>query len=279
MTSLLEVANLTVRFARGDGGAAVSDVSLSVHEGETLGVVGESGCGKTTTARAVLRLLPRGTAVSGSVRFGGRDLLGMPKRELRRLRWHELALVPQSAMNSLDPVRTVESQFIEIIRVHVRCSRREARRTVHAALADVGIDPDRGSSYPHQFSGGMRQRALIAMATVLRPRLLIADEPTTGLDVIVQDQVLRTLEQVQQRHGLAVLLVTHDLGVVAEMCDRIAVIRQGEIVEVGTVSEVILNPQHEYTARLIAAAGHHAQTTAEERAVALASTPGTERDR
>ncbi|SEF18889.1 ABC transporter ATP-binding protein [Jiangella alba] len=253
--SLLEVDDLTVTYA-GAGAPSVRDLSLRVEPGETLGLVGESGCGKSTTVHALLRLLPAGTSVAGRVRFQDRDLLGLPRRDLRGIRWRDVALVPQSAMNSLDPVRTVESQFVEVIRIHRRCSRKHARGLARDALAEVGIDPARGSSYPHQFSGGMRQRAMIAMATILQPSLLIADEPTTGLDVVVQDQVLGALETVQRRHGLAVVLVTHDLGVVAELCDRIVVMREGRMVETGTVEDVILRPRDEYTARLIAAVEH-----------------------
>jgi ABC-type glutathione transport system ATPase component len=251
---LLSVQGLTVDYAGAGALRAVDDVSFDVQPGEVVGLIGESGSGKTTIARAILRLLPSNASVSGEIRFDDIDLRALPARGLRPLRWKRLAFVPQSAMNSLDPVRKVGRQLADVIRAHESVSRADAWARARAALASVGIDPGRADDYPHQFSGGMRQRALIAMSTILKPQLLIADEPTTGLDVVVQDQVLGELQRVCRTEGIAAVFVTHDLGVAAEMCSRLVVMRHGRAVEAGSVEDVLLRPHHDYTQELLESA-------------------------
>lgn len=250
--AVLDVRHLSVGFPTRHGPvAALQDLSFAISGRETVGLIGESGSGKTTAVKAILRLLSPTARTGGAVSFLGHDLSTMPEPDLRRLRWTQLALVPQAAMNSLDPVQPVDKQIIEAIRTHRDISRRDALGMAHDALDRVGIHPNRAGGYPHQFSGGMRQRALIAMATILEPALLIADEPTTGLDVIVQDRILDLLTSAKRAVGSSMLLVTHDLGVAAEVCDRVIVLRHGTVVESGPVTEVFGNPTHEYTRQLM----------------------------
>ena len=233
---------------------AVKGVSFRLDAGEMLGIVGESGSGKTTAVRALLRLLPPTADVNGGMWFEGRDLYGIGDKELRSLRWEHLAFVPQSAMNSLNPVQRVENQIIEAIRVHRGVTRSEARDMCATALAQVGINPARGKLYPHQYSGGMRQRALIAMAKVLEPTLLVADEPTTGLDVVVQDQIMTDLERVREELGTAIIIVSHDLALVSETCSSLIVMKDGDIVEAGPTHQVVSDPQDPYTRMLLSSA-------------------------
>jgi oligopeptide/dipeptide ABC transporter ATP-binding protein len=234
----------------------VDGVSLHVAAGETVAVVGESGCGKTMTALAVLGLLPKpGVRVAGGrVRLGDRDLLNAPGRELRRIRGSEISMVFQEPVAALNPVFTIGQQISDVLRTHdPALSRRAARHRGVELLADVGI-PDAGSrvdEYPNQWSGGMCQRALIAMAIANRPRLLIADEPTTALDVTVQAQVLEVLQEAQRTAGAATLLITHDLGVVAEMADRVVVMYAGRVVETATAEDIFRAPRHPYTLGLL----------------------------
>jgi len=256
--ALLEVEDLSVTFAVPGGEvAAVRGVSLSVGPGETLALVGESGCGKSATALAVVGLLPvpGGRVTGGSVRWQGRELLGRRGRELRRLRGAEIGMVFQDPMTSLHPSMRVLDQLVEAVRVHApSVGRGEAARRALELLARVGVPdpPTRAREYPHQWSGGMRQRAMIAMAVVNRPRLLIADEPTTALDVTVQAQVLEVLAEAQAEAGAALLLISHDLGVVAALADRVAVMYAGRVVETGPAEEVYAAPAHPYTAGLLA---------------------------
>jgi peptide/nickel transport system ATP-binding protein len=260
---LLDVHDLTVDFATaGHTVRAVDGVSFDLQPGEAIGLIGESGSGKSTIVRAILRLLAPSATVSGQITFGGTDLLAEPERSLRRLRWKHIAFVPQSAMNSLDPVHQVGRQLVDVIRTHEHVSRGQAWERAREALASVGIEPGRAADYPHQFSGGMRQRALIAMSTILSPRLLIADEPTTGLDVVVQDQVLGELERVCRQRGIAVVFVTHDLGVAAEMCSRLVVMQHGQAVEAGSSQDVLLHPRHPYTQALLDSTGRRLQRDA-----------------
>jgi peptide/nickel transport system ATP-binding protein len=225
--------------------------------GETLGLVGESGSGKSATSLALMRLLPATATVSGSIRLGERDLLALAPEAMRRLRGRELAMIFQEPMTSLNPVMTVGRQVGEALLAHApRTSRREVRARVLAALEEVALpDPARRTDdYPHQFSGGQRQRIMIAMALLNRPALLIADEPTTALDVTVQAQVLDLLRRLREEHGLAMLFISHDLAVVGQIADRIAVMRHGEIVESGPAQAILTHPQHAYTQQLLAAA-------------------------
>jgi len=199
-------------------------------------------------------LLPPTAEVSGGMWFEGRDLYAISDSELRTLRWEHLAFVPQSAMNSLNPVQRVENQIIEVIRVHRGVTRAQAREMCATALQQVGINPARGRLYPHQYSGGMRQRALIAMAKVLEPTLLVADEPTTGLDVVVQDQIMADLERVREELGTAIIIVSHDLALVSETCSSLIVMKDGEVVEAGPTDRVVSNPRDPYTRMLLSSA-------------------------
>ena len=255
---LLEVRDLRTWFHTSAGTArAVDGVSFSVAPGETVGMVGESGCGKSVTALSLLRLIdPPGRIEAGSsVRFEGRELLTLDDESMRRIRGNRMAMVFQEPMTALNPVFTIGDQVAEVARVHGGASRREAWERAVEMLSLVGI-PDareRATSYPHLLSGGMRQRVLIAMALVMNPALLIADEPTTALDVTIQAQILELLAGLQQRLGLAILLITHDLGVIAEIASRVLVMYGGLIVEEAPVRELFANPRHPYTQGLLAA--------------------------
>jgi len=249
MTKLLEVRDLKVYYHTPSGPVrAVDGVSFEVEKGEYFGLVGESGCGKTTLSRAILRLLPpRCEIVSGSIWLKGQELTNMSEKKLRSLRWNEMAFIPQSAMNSLDPVVRVGEQIVEAISAHRRVSKQEGAQQAAALFEMVGLDPRRTTDFPHQFSGGMRQRALIAMAMALNPDLVVADEPTTALDVIVKDQILFRIDQVQRRMGKSLFLVTHDISVVAENCDRVAVMYAGKIMEYAGTQSLLERPYHPYT--------------------------------
>jgi peptide/nickel transport system ATP-binding protein len=253
---LIEIENLRVVF-HGDGGRithAVDSVSLSVANGATLGVVGESGCGKSVTSLAIMGLLPKNSAeVSGSVRFDGHDLLHVPDETLRDLRGDRLAMIFQEPMTSLNPGFTIGEQIVETILRHRGGSRRQARARAIELLRRVHIpSPERRvDEYPHKLSGGMRQRVMIAMALACDPMLLIADEPTTALDVTLQAQILELMRELKAASGAAIILITHDLGVVAEVCDEVAVMYAGEIVERAAVDELFAMPQHPYTVGLL----------------------------
>src|SRR5262249_46159636 len=239
--------NLRVAYRSPQGEAvAVDGVSLHLDEGENLGLVGESGCGKSTITKAILGILPEGARAQGSVRFAGRELIGMPVADLRRIRWRDIALIPQNAMNGFDPVYTIEKQLDEAIAAHEAKPLDGRSKRIAALFAAVGLPADRLKNYSHQFSGGMRQRAMIAMALVLNPKLILADEPTTGLDVIVQDQILERMAEIHAQTKNAMLLISHDMALVAENCDRIAVMYAGEIVESGG-ADVFQAPIHPYT--------------------------------
>jgi len=253
---LLRVKHLSTDFITTDGTVmhAVEDVSFDVSPGQTLGLVGESGCGKTTTMLSLMRLLPAaGRITRGEVLFDGIDLLGISERQMRHYRWKEMAMVFQSAMNALNPVRKVGDQIGEAILLHGLMDQAQADRRVEELLDLVGIAKSRKEQYPHQYSGGMRQRAMIAMALACKPKLLFADEPTTALDVMIQAQILELLKNIQKELGLAVILVTHDLGIVAEICDSVVVMYGGKVAEYGSIDVVYNAPQHPYTQRLLQA--------------------------
>ncbi len=256
---VLQVRGLTVEFATRRGVARVlDDVALEIHRGQTLGVVGESGCGKSVTALAVMRLIasPPGRIVGGEVLFDGRDLLALPEREMRRVRGNRVSMIFQEPMTSLNPAYTVGDQIGETLRLHEGLSRRAALERTVAMLDAVGIPApaQRVHEYPHQFSGGMRQRVMIAMALACKPDVLIADEPTTALDVTVQAQIFDLISELRERTGTAVMLITHDMGAVAEMCDAVAVMYAGRVVETGPVRSILGDPLHPYTRGLIACA-------------------------
>jgi oligopeptide/dipeptide ABC transporter ATP-binding protein len=250
--TLLEIRDLTVSFDTPDGRArAVDRVSFSIRAGETLGVVGESGCGKTVTALALMRLIqtPPGRIEGGEILFKGRDILKLPERDMRKIRGNEISMVFQEPMTSLNPVFTCGYQVEEAVVLHQKVSKREAQERTLEMLALVKIpDPKRVSkSYPHQLSGGMRQRVMIAMALSCNPSLLIADEPTTALDVTIQAQILELLQGLQQTFGMAILMITHDLGVIAETCRRVIVMYSGKVMEVASVNDLFHDPRHPYT--------------------------------
>ncbi|MDW8399882.1 MAG: ABC transporter ATP-binding protein, partial [Acetobacteraceae bacterium] len=270
MTPVLDVAGLTIRFP--NGLAAVDGVSLRAMPGETLALVGESGCGKSATALAIIGLLAEGTEVGGAVRLAGTDLLGLSAEEMRRLRGSDVAMIFQEPMTSLNPAFTAGDQVAEAIRAHRPIGRRAAFDEAVAMLERVRI-PDaarRARQYPHEMSGGMRQRVMIAMALACRPKLLIADEPTTALDVTVQAQILSLLDDLKRETGTAVLLITHDLGVVADHADRVAVMYAGRIVESAPAGELFARPGHPYTIGLLGA-----RPSAAGRTARLASIEGT----
>ena len=252
--ALLDVKDLSIGFGQH---AAVKGISFHINPGETLGLVGESGSGKSATSLAILRLLPPTARVDGSIEFDGEDLLGLPEEAMRRRRGRDIVMIFQEPMTALNPVMPVGEQIAEAVQAHhPEMGRKTVRARVLGAMDEVGL-PEverRAKDYPHQFSGGQRQRILIAMAIVNRPRLLIADEPTTALDVTVQAQILALLNGLRREHGLAMLFISHDLAVVAQVADRLAVMQRGEIVEQGAVPEIFLRPQHEYTRKLLASA-------------------------
>ena len=252
---LLEIKNLTVHYQSYDATVhAVENLNLSLGNGETLGLVGETGAGKTTTVKSIMRILPTPPArvVSGEIFFDGQDLLKVSEKEMRKIRGKEIAMIFQDPMTSLNPVMTVADQIAEVIRLHDGGSRAEAHRKACDMLELVGIRPERGSDYPHQFSGGMKQRVVIAMALACNPRFLIADEPTTALDVTIQAQVLELMKKLKAQYQTAMVMITHDLGIVAEICDYVAIMYAGEVVEYGTREHIFNSTAHPYTKGLFA---------------------------
>jgi peptide/nickel transport system ATP-binding protein len=248
--TILEIKNLGVRYETMDGiSEAVSDVSLTIAKGETLGLVGETGAGKTTTALSILNLLPVPPAVisHGEIFFNGEDVLKMDDNHIRSIRGKQISMIFQDPMTALNPIFTVEDQIAEVISIHEHVSASEAVEKAHKTLEMVGIPAFRGREYPHQFSGGMKQRVVIAMALACSPQLLIADEPTTALDVTIQAQVLDMMSELKNNLGSAMLLITHDLGVVAETCDKVAIMYAGQIVEYGSLEDIFERTSHPYT--------------------------------
>ena len=253
--SLLEVKRLNTEFKIGVGTVqAVRDVSFSLAEGESIGIVGESGSGKSVTMLSVMGLLPAYADISAdSILFDGRELTKMSARELRDLHGRDIGMIFQDPMTSLNPLFTVESQLTEPLRIHLKLSRAEARKRALELLRQVEIpNPEaRLKQYPHELSGGMRQRVMIAIALACEPKLLIADEPTTALDVTIQAQILELMMDLKEKLGMAIIMITHDLGIVARMCEKIAVMYAGKIVEYGTTDEIFYEPKHEYTKGLL----------------------------
>ena len=254
-TARLEVRNLSVNYqADGTYVRAVEDLSFSLGSRETIGIVGESGCGKTTAVLATMRLLPEaGRIVHGQVLLDNVDLLQLNSSEIEKVRWRKISMVFQGSMCALNPTRTIGSQIEEALVVHGLVPKAGRKSEVGQLLDMVGIPRSRAGQYPHQYSGGMRQRAMIAMALICRPDVIIADEPTTALDVIIQAQVMEVLEAVQKETGVSIILVTHDLGLVAELCDRVLVMYAGRMVESATVDAIFNHPSHPYTRRLLEA--------------------------
>lgn len=246
----LEIKHLVVEYTSGGTVIhAVNGVNLALNKGETLGLVGETGAGKTTVAKAVLRILPDPPAKirGGEINLNGENILSVSEKEMRGIRGKKVSMIFQDPMTALNPVMTIGSQIAEVIRIHNQVSATEADVKAMKMLEMVGIPAERFPEYPHQFSGGMKQRVVIAMALACNPELLLADEPTTALDVTIQAQVLEMINELKQKFSTSMILITHDLGVVAETCDNVAVIYAGKIIESGTKADIFLNPQHPYT--------------------------------
>ncbi|GIO07767.1 dipeptide/oligopeptide/nickel ABC transporter ATP-binding protein [Brevibacillus reuszeri] len=251
--TLLEIKGLKTYFQTDEGVVpAVDGVDITVYEGETVGIVGESGCGKSVTSLTTMRLTP-GKVVDGSITFQGRDLLALSDEEIRKVRGNEMAMIFQEPMTSLNPVFTIGQQIGEAVEIHMQYNKQQARQRTIEMLKLVGIPRAEQivDEYPHQLSGGMRQRVMIAMAMSCNPKLLIADEPTTALDVTIQAQILDLMRELKEKHNTAIMMITHDLGVVAEMCDRVVVMYAGKVVEEADVVTLFTNPKHPYTQGLM----------------------------
>lgn len=253
MPALLEVDDLVVDYLTPKGRVrAVDHISFSIEAGEIVGLAGESGCGKSTTAHALLRILrPPAQITGGRILFKGRDLVQLDDRQMREYRWNHISIVFQSAMNSLNPVLSVGDQFVDMIRAHVDSNKSDARKRAENLLQLVGIDRARIRSFPHELSGGMRQRVVIAMALALQPEIIVMDEPTTALDVVVQREILQQIEELQQEFKFAVLFITHDLSLLVEFSNRIGVMYAGEILEFAPASQLFREPKHPYTVGLM----------------------------
>jgi peptide/nickel transport system ATP-binding protein len=251
--TLVELRGLSVEYGFGDTAVrAVDNVDLAIARGEILGVAGESGCGKSTLANALMQILrPPAHVAGGQIFFDGQELVGRSREQLRRFRWQNVSMVFQSAMNALNPVTRVGDQFVDMMRAHEHVSKRDALKRAGELLDLVGIDPRRVRAYPHELSGGMRQRVIIAMALALKPELVIMDEPTTALDVVVQREILQQVKALQRELGFAVLFITHDLSLLIEMANRIAIMYAGEIVEEAPADEIHRGPRHPYTIGLM----------------------------
>lgn len=247
--NLLEIKNLCIDYITQEGTLNVVDnVSFELKQGESLGLVGESGCGKTTLAKTIMKLLPdNGKISSGEIIFKGEDIVKKDKEEIRKLRLNEIAMIAQSAMNSLNPVYTVGDQLVEGIRAHSKATKAEARKRAEEVFEIIGLDAKRLNSYPHQMSGGMKQRAIIAMALSLNPSLIIADEPTTALDVVVQDKILSKIIEIQKQINSSMIFITHDISVVSEICETIIVMYAGKIMEKASTKVFFKNPYHPYS--------------------------------
>ena len=247
---ILQVKDLHVHYITDEEDVrAVNGISFDLYKGDCIGLVGETGAGKTTTARAIMQLVqsPPGVITNGEIIFRGKNLIFNTERENEKIRGNGISMIFQDPMTALNPTMTVGAQLVEVLRRHEQVGRKEAERRVKDMLETIGVKADRFCDYPHQFSGGMKQRVMITMALLCAPELLIADEPTTALDVTIQAQVMEIMQNLREQYEMAMILITHDLGVVAEICDRVAIVYAGEIVESGTIREVYLNPRHPYT--------------------------------
>lgn len=250
MESILKVNNLHVHYVTDDEVVkAVNGISFELMKGESIGLVGETGAGKTTTALSIMQLIPDppGIITEGEIIFEGKNMIFNTEKENQKIRGNGISMIFQDPMTALNPIMTIGDQLTEVVLQHKKCSKSEAEKQVKELLETVGVKSDRFNDYPHQFSGGMKQRVVITMALLCNPDLLIADEPTTALDVTIQAQVLEIIMQLQKKFNMSLILITHDLGVVAETCDRVAIVYAGEIVEIGTVEQVYLNTKHPYT--------------------------------
>ncbi len=256
MGNILEIRDLVVRFHT-DGGKvnAINHIDLDLLDGETLGLVGETGAGKTTLAKCIMQLIPfpPGKIESGTISYEGENMLAMPIEKVRAIRGNKISMIFQDPMSSLNPVITVGDQIAEVIETHEKCSHKEAYERAKEMLLTVGIPGERADDYPHQFSGGMKQRVIIAIALACNPKILIADEPTTALDVTIQAQVLEMMRELKAKYNTATILITHDLGVVAQMCERVAIVYAGEIVEEGNLQNIFKETAHPYTEGLLGA--------------------------
>lgn len=256
MGNILEIRDLVVRFHT-DGGTvnAINHIDLDLKDGETLGLVGETGAGKTTLAKCIMQLIPSppGKIESGTISYEGANMLAMPIEKVRTIRGNKISMIFQDPMSSLNPVITVGDQIAEVIETHEKCSHKEACEKAREMLLTVGIPGERADDYPHQFSGGMKQRVIIAIALACNPKILIADEPTTALDVTIQAQVLEMMRELKAKYSTATILITHDLGIVAQMCERVAIVYAGEIVEEGNLQDIFKETAHPYTEGLLGA--------------------------
>ena len=255
MSDILKIEDLVIQYDTDSGCVhALNGLSLTLREGETLGLVGETGAGKTTLARSIMGLIqcPPGKIVSGKILYRGEDLLTMKEKHRQSIRGKEISMIFQDPMTSLNPVTTVGDQIAEAVMAHEKIGKKQAWEKALEMLETVGISRERASDYPHQFSGGMKQRVIIAISLVLNPKILLADEPTTALDVTIQAQVLDTIQALRKKLDMSMILITHDLGVVAQNCDSVAIIYAGEIVEYGTLRDVFKEPRHPYTIGLMA---------------------------
>src|SRR2546427_975471 len=253
---ILQLDNLTTNYHTARGWVrAAENVNLELEKGKALGLVGESGCGKTTIALSILKILPAGGRIrGGKILFDGQDLVPLSDKEMRKIRWKGISIVFQGSMNALNPVFKVGDQIVEAIRLHEpNVSKQDAYRRAEGLFEMVGVEPSRIRNYPHEFSGGMRQRALIAMALASNPKVLVADEPGTALDVIVQAQVLQLMRALKEKLGLAMLMISHDLSIIAEVCERVAIMYAGRIVEYGEIATIFKEPLHPYTQGLMGA--------------------------
>jgi peptide/nickel transport system ATP-binding protein len=253
MSTILRIENLSTYYRTDRGEAkAVENISFSMNKGEMLGLIGESGCGKTTVAQSILRLIEHpGRIVSGKAYLDGIDLLSAKPNELEKLRWKDISVIPQSAMNALNPIYTIGDQIVESILIHENVSKAEAKKRTEELLEMVGIKKNRFKNYPHEFSGGMKQRVAIAMALSCNPKLIISDESTTGLDVLTQAQILALIKNLQKSLGLSIILISHDLPMVTSVCDRVAIMYAGKIVELANTKDILDRCNHPYSNGLL----------------------------